>query len=291
MKRLVCAALAVFLCGGLLSGCSLGGSTVGGQGDPPQSTAASTKAATTTQSMTTTTKVSAQTTTTGTTTQPPATTKKTTTTQKTTQKPTTQAPSPGSPEAIKIYVAQQDHGWELRLANKYNQIPKDAFPTALSTVHNGQFDARAAGALKQLIADAEQAGVSLWAQSLFRTYDYQKALFDKYVRQEMSYGYSKEVATQRASTYSAPPGGSDHNLGLGVDFSPIAASFENTAGYRWLSANAADYGFVLRYPKDKVAITTYGFEPWHWRYVGVDAAKQIKAKGWCLEEYIYFLEH
>lgn len=74
--------------------------------------------------------------------------------------------------------------------------------------------------------------------------------------------------------------------GLCMDILSIYESFENTKEYRWLQAHAADYGFVLRYPKDKQSITNITFEPWHWRYVGVEAAKEMKAKNLCLEEYL-----
>ena len=81
------------------------------------------------------------------------------------------------------------------------------------------------------------------------------------------------------------PGCSDHNLGLGIDICSLYQSFEYTDEYKWLQQHAEDYGFVLRYPKDKEAITKVKFEPWHWRYVGVEAAKEMNSLGMCLEEY------
>ena len=83
-----------------------------------------------------------------------------------------------------------------------------------------------------------------------------------------------------------PPGSSEHNLGYAMDIVCVEEYFEDSKQFKWLQKNAADYGFILRYPKDKQNITKVTYEPWHWRYVGVEAAKAMKSSNLCLEEYM-----
>lgn len=91
--------------------------------------------------------------------------------------------------------------------------------------------------------------------------------------------------------YINKPGASDHNLGLAVDFNNVDNDFENSKAYKWLSENAEDYGFILRYPKDKVSITGIEYESWHWRYVGKEHAKKMNELDMCLEEYVDYLKN
>ena len=102
----------------------------------------------------------------------------------------------------------------------------------------------------------------------------------------MGQGMTQAEATVEASKVILPPGTSEHNAGLAMDIICVLDSFENTQHYAWLCENAQDYGFILRYPKDKQDITKIVYEPWHWRYVGVEAAKAMKQSGQCLEEYL-----
>ena len=101
-------------------------------------------------------------------------------------------------------------------------------------------------------------------------------------------GLNKVDATVKASQIVLLPGTSEHNAGLAMDICSLSVSFENTAEFRWLDAHAHEYGFILRYPKDERSreITGVVYEPWHYRYVGVDTAKEIKSKGITLEEYV-----
>ena len=128
-----------------------------------------------------------------------------------------------------------------------------------------------------MIAHAASEGIVVDAGSGYRSYDAQKSLYDNYVKQD---GQAK------ADTYSARPGFSEHQTGLAVDFAPIEDSFASSAPYDWLVFNAHKFGFVLRYPHDKTDVTGYMYEPWHWRYIGIDDATDMKAKGVkTLEEY------
>ena len=99
-------------------------------------------------------------------------------------------------------------------------------------------------------------------------------------------GYSKKDAAVKAATIIMPPGSSEHNLGYAMDIVCVDEWFEDTAEFKWLTENAADYGFIMRYPKDKQDITKVIYEPWHWRYVGVDLAKELKNSGLVMEEYM-----
>ena len=106
----------------------------------------------------------------------------------------------------------------------------------------------------------------------------------------MQQGKTREEAEQLTLRIINKPGTSEHNLGLAVDFNYVDYSFEETKGFRWLQENAEDYGFILRYRKDKESITKVDYEPWHWRYVGVENAKKINELNMCLEEYIDYLK-
>ena len=107
----------------------------------------------------------------------------------------------------------------------------------------------------------------------------------------MNMGYNRADAERMALKWVAPPGGSEHNLGLAVDFNEITDSFEFTSTYAWLQKHAAEYGFILRYPKDRVPITQYHYEPWHYRYIGREHAMAMKKLGIpTLEEYVALLE-
>lgn len=145
---------------------------------------------------------------------------------------------------------------------------------------------------KQMIAAAEKEGIKLKVLSAYRTVEYQKKLFERNVNARMEEdGMSYEEAYADVSVNIAPPGGSEHNAGLAVDIIDenhwdTYEEFENTPEFRWLSEHCTEYGFILRYPKGKEDVTGYIYEPWHYRYVGTQYAKNIADSGLCLEEYI-----
>ena len=144
-------------------------------------------------------------------------------------------------------------------------------------------------------AAAEKAGVPLQLVSAFRSIHLQDKLFTRSVNSYMSQGYSEADAINKANYSRTFSGTSEHNTGLGFDIMEkgnfsLSESFENTAQFRWLMENAEDFGFILRYAKDKTTQTGIMYEPWHFRYVGVEHAKKINELGMCLEEYINYLE-
>ncbi len=151
----------------------------------------------------------------------------------------------------------------------------------------------AAKSLEAFIKEARANGCKrITSVSAYRPYNTQKYIFDTDVEKLMQQGYSKEEATAIERKDTAYPGESEHQSGLAVDVLDDDSSlyeFESTYEARWLAENAWKFGFILRYPKDKEEITTYVYEPWHFRYVGRYHAKRIYDMGMCLEEYTEYL--
>lgn len=184
--------------------------------------------------------------------------------------------------------------WELRLVNPWNSIPENFNPElalidkAYAGFANAQFDARAIGQLHALCSDAAQAGIKLTVISAYRTNDFQTSNFQRKVNNVMASNptLTKEQAEEQAAKVVARPGTSEHQVGLAVDFNSVEDSFRNTNEYEWLKANSHKYGFILRYTAEKQDITGIIPEPWHYRYVGVEAATKIYEENICLEEFI-----
>ena len=186
-------------------------------------------------------------------------------------------------------VADTSGDWKLLLVNRDYSLPTN-YLSNVSLVYvcnsSERLDSRVAPQYEKMYNAAARDGIYLTPCSGYRSYDLQKRNFENRINSNISYGYSKVNATIEASKVILPPGTSEHNAGLAMDIICVQDSFENSPQYRWLCAHAQDYGFILRYPKDKQNITKIVFEPWHWRYVGVDAAKAMKNSGKCLEEYL-----
>lgn len=187
--------------------------------------------------------------------------------------------------------------WRLVVANKQYPLPKSyKINTAIAdSVTKLQLDTRIIDSYKQMIQAAKNDGIDLKLISAFRTYQYQESLFNNKVNDYIKNGYSKDKAKELAAMYVAPPGTSEHLTGLAVDlispdwyskYNNLNSAFEETDQFKWLYNNCAKFGFCLRYPKDKVSITGYNYEPWHYRYVGVEAATEIMNRKICLEEYV-----
>lgn len=180
--------------------------------------------------------------------------------------------------------------WQLTLVNPQNPLDVD-FNPALAMVDDKYFDERASDALKAMLNDAKAQGLSPIICSAYRSIDTQRELFESQVERYSYSGFSREEAENEAAKAVARPGQSEHNLGLAADIvslynQMLDESQSSTPEFIWLKENCQNYGFILRYPKDKEDITGVMHEPWHFRYVGEDVAKEIKDKGICLEEYI-----
>lgn len=185
--------------------------------------------------------------------------------------------------------------WYLRLVNSdYPMTEADVPEVATETVDtNGyQVDARIMADLEAMFADARAAGRNPMICSAFREWDMQVSLYEnKITRVMQEEGLSYEEAAVKAATVVAKPGTSEHQIGLALDivsseYQELDEAQMETEDQKWLMENSWKYGFILRYPMDKSEITGVIFEPWHYRYVGKKAAKEITEQNLTLEEYV-----
>ncbi|MGE4275596.1 MAG: M15 family metallopeptidase [Lawsonibacter sp.] len=172
-------------------------------------------------------------------------------------------------------------GDSLILVNKYHALPQDYIPelVLLDPAYGiGSLTPETAAAFVRMADAARLDGISLVSVSAYRSYSTQLALYQRYVAQ---FGQSA------AETFSAQAGYSEHQTGLALDINSASFSthFETTAEFAWLQEHCTEFGFLLRYPQGKEAITGYSFEPWHYRYVGVDVARICTDQGLTYEEY------
>ena len=179
----------------------------------------------------------------------------------------------------------------LILVNKFNYLTEDyevedlVDMSVMYAFSGKKIKAEVYEAFKSMSNAAKKEGLKVVANSTFRTYEYQ----------EKTYNSTKTSKGKTyADNYAARPGFSEHETGLAIDISTLnstADNFEDTEEFKWLQDHAHEYGFILRYPKDKEYITGYSYESWHYRYVGVDVASQIKKENITFDEYYaYYLE-
>ncbi len=205
--------------------------------------------------------------------------------------PTTIPAASSQTSAGTVDYPSDTDSWQMICLNK-NRYVDSSYENSLSLSYvagsSEQMDSRAAAAYEKMYSAAASSGIYLTPCSGYRSYSTQKRLFNEFVDEYLAQGYSREKAYNLTSTRRNPPGSSEHNIGICMDIicASSSAGFENTSAYAWLMNNASDYGFILRYPADKANITGVKFEPWHWRYVGVENAEKIKNSGLCLEEYL-----
>ena len=185
--------------------------------------------------------------------------------------------------------ADTKHGWNLILVNNQYKIPAD-YQMNLVELNNGQkVDKKIYPYLMDMLKDMEKDGIHAFVSSGYRTNSYQQQLLDQRVEAYKSEGYNSIKAFVQARNWVALPGHSEHNLGIAVDINNKSTTSSQEV-YKWLSNNAYQYGFIKRYPGDKIEITNIHSEPWHYRYVGYEHAKYIYEHNLCLEEYIGLLE-
>ena len=209
------------------------------------------------------------------------------------QQAESQAAPPAGSEAAGENAGTADD-WALRLVDKDHLLPADFAPDVVeagNSYKHVEFDRRAAGALEELMDACNAEGHELMVCSGYRTIAYQEGLFEKQVRKQENLGLSGEEAVAAAATVVEVPGGSEHNLGLAVDFGTpdnqlVDESFDDEPESAWLKANAWKYGFILRYPQGAEDVTGITYEPWHYRYVGLAAAKEIYDRQLTLEAYL-----
>lgn len=190
-----------------------------------------------------------------------------------------------------VNVEKEIDDWRLVLVNYENALPKDFEPELADIDKTRKFDSRAIEFLTSMLQDMKQQGYkNIWPQSAYRSIARQEELFNRKVNSYISLGKSKEEAEKLTLQKINKPGTSEHNLGLAVDFNNVDYKFEETKEYKWLTENAENYGFILRYPREKKDITKVDYEPWHWRYVGEEHAKKMNELNMCLEEYVEYLK-
>lgn len=175
--------------------------------------------------------------------------------------------------------------WNLILVNHEYAIPKDYEVTLLTLSNEQQVDERIYPYLQQMFNDARNDGLQLFVRNGYRSAQDQQAIYNQYVQDYINEGYSKEDAMKQADAFVAPVNHSEHQLGIAVDINADGDTPDEEV-YAWLDANAYTYGFIRRYPPDKVSITNVSNEPWHYRYVGKEAATIMKQQNLCLEEYL-----
>lgn len=180
--------------------------------------------------------------------------------------------------------------WRLILINKQHSIPED-YTFSLGTIAGSlQCDERILDDLRRMLTAAQEDGVSLVVCSPYRSSERQVYLFQRKIKRYMAEGMSYMEAYQLGSQAVTVPGNSEHEVGLALDivcnsYMNLDEGFCDTEAGKWLAAHSCEYGFILRYPEGKEYETGIEYEPWHFRYVGVDAATLIMENGWCLEEF------
>ncbi len=171
------------------------------------------------------------------------------------------------------------------LVNKYHYLEKDYIPNNLTEIYEGYSKPgmylveEAANAYKEMAKNIEKEGMRIRVISSYRSYKYQKNLYERYEKQD---------GKREADKYSARPGFSEHQTGLVIDIDNEILSYEDfgkTEEFQWMEKNAHKYGFILRYPQNKEFITGYTYEAWHYRYVGKKLATYIKKHNITLDEY------
>ena len=178
--------------------------------------------------------------------------------------------------------------WNLTLVNSTHAVPEDWVVPEFTELRNGQrVDSRIYPELQAMFDAARAAGRTPLVISSYRTYDDQKNMLVKKYRAFKEQGYSHEDAQIEALKWAAYPGYSEHQLGLAIDVGTSnSEKCSKDRVWSWLKEHCAEYGFIWRYSEEKSAITGIANEPWHFRYVGVEAATYIMENNLCLEEYM-----
>ena len=204
---------------------------------------------------------------------------------------------PSEPEEPEIPKPEDES--VLILVNPWNHIPEDYAPELETVQGKYNLDKKAAENARNLLAAAKEAGFNMQLCSAYRTVQKSAQLYANKVNEFIGYGYSEADAKTEAAKWVAPPGTSEHHTGLAMDlvsadywnyYSDLEHDYEKFDSFKWMYEHCAEFGFILRFPKDKQDITGITYEPWHYRFVGVEAAKYIMENGLCLEEYLELIK-
>ncbi len=176
-----------------------------------------------------------------------------------------------------------EEDWALLLVNDDHPLSSDYSFEILTLSNNEEIDERIYPALQNMFDDARNDGINLFVRSGYRDKEEQEIIFQNKFNECMNEGMNEEEAYQETLRWVAEPGKSEHETGLAVDINS-EVSAEDT--YNWLISNSYKYGFIQRYAEEKSAVTKVYNEPWHYRYVGIKAAKEMVRDDLCLEEYL-----
>lgn len=221
------------------------------------------------------------------------------TTTTTTAAPTTKAPTTANTGGRTLleydttghYVQPAGAAWNLLLVNDWNPLPSgyENGVTLVDVGKNQRADQRIQADLTAMLEAGKAYGIGV--QSGYRPASQQSVLYWRQVDRFLANGSSNTAAQTAAGKIVKRPGYSEHNCGLALDLGgsgnfKLEEDFAQTPAYSWLIKHCAEYGFILRFPKDKQTETGVIYEPWHYRYVGKEVATEIMSKGLCLEEYL-----
>ena len=189
-------------------------------------------------------------------------------------------------------LSSASENWAIALVNEGHPLDTSYVPAEMTEIESERsVDSRIADDLKQMLSDAKDAGLSMYVASAYRSYEKQREVFNNTMQDWISQGYSPLNAYDETKKSVAVPGTSEHATGLAVDI--ISSEYEalddrqgDTEEQKWLMEHCWEYGFILRYPSDKSDVTNIVYEPWHYRYVGKEAAKEIIEQNITLEEYV-----
>lgn len=187
-------------------------------------------------------------------------------------------------------VSEKDE-WYLLLVNPWNPLPEEYEVELAMLEDDHAVDKRCYPMLRDMLDDCRAQGLEPLICSSWRSFERQKELYEKKEERLIEEGCPKEQAAAEAAKTVAAPGNSEHQTGLALDlvdsnYPELETVQENTPVQRWLMANSWKYGFVLRYPAEKSEVTGIIYEPWHYRYVGREAAEEMYRNNLCLEEYL-----
>ena len=218
-------------------------------------------------------------------------------TNETSSKNTSSEHISSAPQMVEINGVTLDASYSnLLLVNGKNPLPEDYdYEGNLTTIPQKyikgsltQIDKNIWPYLQAMLDAARSENIDIGVWSPYRSYATQKMLFEKQVTKQKNNGVPADQAEDQAATIVARPGTSEHNTGLALDINCANHSFEKTAAYKWLKENAENYGFIMRYSADKQDKTGVIHESWHWRFVGINVAKEMNRLQMCLEEYVEY---
>lgn len=188
--------------------------------------------------------------------------------------------------AQKTEYATEANSWKFILVNDDNHVPQDYVVELVKFDEGEKVDKRIYPALQNMFEAAKEEGIYMIVAEGYRTRDEQQKLLNEKTEEYQERVFVKFIAKWLAKQWVATPGTSEHQLGLAIDINADGIHNTGVEVYDWLAEHAHEYGFIQRYPEDKTEITGINYEPWHYRYVGEEAAKEMYEEGICLEEYL-----